>query len=156
MIDLTKLQNRYRVTFEESYQYAGELDRADPDFPLMYQIIAGKYGEIYAYDDTQLRVYVIGQNRHKEVSRLNGIQTLHDLDSEGVYLFKADNLELLDTIARILHARKKRHLSEKQKGQAVERLKKYRFKKQAQTTPKTTQSLPDSTPINACTGENKP
>ena len=131
MIDLTKTQIRYKVTFEEGYNYAGELDKTDPDFPLMYQTIAGKYGEIYTYDDTHLAVYVTGQFRHKELSRLEGIKTLHDLDGEGVYLFKADNLELLDTIAKLIHAHKKRHLSEKQKRQAVERLKEYRFKKQA-------------------------
>jgi hypothetical protein len=129
MIALTKLQSRYRVTFEESYNYAGVLDRADPDFPLMYQIIAGKHGEIYNYDDKHLAVYVTGQNRHKEVSRLDGIQTLHDCDGEGVYLFKANNIELLYTIASLIHAHKKRHLSEKQKASQVERLKEYRFKK---------------------------
>ena len=118
MIDLTKLQSCYKITFEESYNYAGELDRADANFPIM--------------------------------------EPLHNGDGEGVYLFNADNLELLDAIARIIHAHKKRRLSEKQKKQAVERLKAYRFKKQAQTTPKTTESLPDSMPINAGTGENKP
>ena len=152
MIDLNKLQSRYKVTLEESYSYAGELDRSDPDFPLMYQIIAGKYGEVYAYDDTHLAVYVTGQNRHKEVSRLDGIQTLHDCDGEGVYLFKADNPELLDAIAKIIHAHKKRRLSEKQKKQAVERLKEYRFKKQATVI----QNSLNFTQVNACPEDKKP
>ena len=129
MIDLTKLQSRYKVTFEESYKYAGELDRHDPDFPLMYQIIAGKYGELYAYDDTHLAVYVTGQNRHKEVSRLDGIQILHDCDGEGVYLFKTDNPELLDTIATFIHAHKKRRVSNKERERLKSLSKQHGFKK---------------------------
>ena len=151
MIDLAKLQSRYKVTFEESYNYAGELDRSDPDFPLMYQIIAGKHGEVYAYDDTRLAVYVRGQIRHKATSKLDGIKTLHNLDGEGVYLFKVDNLELLDTIAMLIHAHKKRHLSEKQKKEAVERLKAYRFKKQATGV----QDLLTFTQVNACPEDKK-
>jgi hypothetical protein len=152
MIDLTKLQNRYRVTFEESYYYAGTLDRADPDFPLMYQIIAGRYGEIYNYDDEHLAVYVIGEKRHKEVSRLDGIQLLNDCDGEGVYLFKVDNLELLYTIAEIIHAHKKRRLSEEQKTLQVKRLREYRVKKQIMDT----QISLKFTQVNACPENKKP
>ncbi|MGC8580007.1 MAG: hypothetical protein ACP5MB_08125 [bacterium] len=145
MIDLTKLQNRYRVSFEESYNYAGELDRADPGFPIMYQIIAGKFGEIYSYDDKHLAVYVIGQYRYKKISRLDGIKTLHDCDGEGVYLFKADNLELLDTLAKIIHARKKRQVSDKEKERLKSLSKQYGFKKQTTDA----QILLNFTSINA-------
>ncbi len=130
MFDLKNLQNRYKVTFDESYKYVGELDRSDPDFPLMYQVIAGKHGEIYAYDDTRLAVYGTGQNRHKEVSRLDSIETLHDGDGEGVYLFKADNLELLDAIAKITHAHKKRQVSIKERERLKSLSRQYGFKKQ--------------------------
>jgi len=127
MINLLKISDRYVVSFEESYNHAGELGKADPDFPLMYQVIEGKYGEIYAYDDEHLAVYVIGQNRHKKVSRLEGIQLLNDCEDEGVYLFRADNQDLFHTVANIIHAHKKRRLSEEQKALQVERLKEYRF-----------------------------
>ena len=130
MIDLSKLQNRYRVTFEESYNYSGEIDKADPDFPLMYQIITGKYGEIYSYDNGHLAVYVTGIKKTQRVSQFAGVKLHKDGDGETVYLFDADNLELLYTIASLIHAHKKRHLSEKQKTVQVERLKEYRFKKQ--------------------------
>jgi hypothetical protein len=152
MINLLKISDRYVVSFEESYNHAGELDKADPDFPLMYQVIEGKYGEIYAYDDEHLAVYVIGQNRHKKVSRLEGIQLLNDCEDEGVYLFRADNQDLLHTVANIIHAHKKRQVSEKERERLKSLSNQYGFKKQVMDI----QNLPDFTSINACPEEIKP
>jgi len=132
--------------------HAGELDKADPDFPLMYQIIAGKYGEIYNYDDKHLAVYVIGEKRHKEVSRLDGIQILHDCDGEGVYLFKADNQDLLYTLANVIHAHKKRQVSDKERERLKSLSSQYGFKKQDTGI----QTSLDFTSINACPEDKKP
>lgn len=147
MVDLTKLQSRYKVSYEESYKSAGELDRADTDFPLMYQIISGKYGEIYAYDNTRLAVYITGQNRHREVSRLDGVMALHSGDGEAVYLFKADNLDLLYTVCRFIHAHKKRRASDTEKKRLKQLSLRYGFKK-AQTTGSSVESKTVFTSVN--------
>ncbi len=128
MIDLTKLQNQYRVTHEESYKHAGVLDKSAPDFILMYQIIAGKYGEIYPHDDTTLAAYVLGNKRAKRVSRLEGVTAYIDRDGETVFLFKPDNITLLYHISRVIKARKKRKASDTER----ERLKHIGFQRQAE------------------------
>lgn len=148
MFDLKKLQNRYKVIFEESYQYAGELDRVDPDFPFMYQIIAGKHGEIYAYDNNNLAVYVRGSKRSRKTSSLDSVKLHWNGYGEAIYLFKADNLGLLNTIAKIIYAHKKRQVSAKER----DRLKTIGFRKQTIDP----QNSFNFTTINACTEGKKP
>ena len=154
MIDLTKIQSRYKVSFEESYQHTGELDKSDPDFPLYYQIIAGKYGEIYSYNATNLAIYIIGSKRSQQVSRLKDIKRFRDGDGEAVCLFKADNLDLLYTVCRFIHAHKKKRVSETEKQRLKQLSLRYGFKK-VQTTDRCIESKAVFTSVNESSQENK-
>ncbi len=131
MINLKQQTNKYRVTFEDSYYHAGLIDRADPDFPIYYQIIPGKFGEIYWHSDNRLAVQVNSGKLMSRVSKLKGVETFVEGDGEGIYLF---SLDMLDTIAEIIKARRRRQVSEKERERLAQIGFKLGWKKRATST----------------------
>lgn len=120
-----KHQDKYRVAFEDSYYHAGPIDRADSDFPIYYQVIPGKHGEVYWHSDNRFAVQLNSRKLMGRVKRLKGVEAFIEGDGEGVYLFP---LNMLDTIAEIIKARKRRQVTEKMREHLKKVGQKTRFK----------------------------
>ena len=128
MIDLKKIYGKkYRIFMDEAWAVEDSQSNPDKvkDKPWYYEI-RGKYGKIYLYStkDNILAVHINSNVISNKIERENtAILSLYMKTEEGsVFLFKPETLEF---VAKIIKARKKRQISEKQKAVLVERIANY-------------------------------
>lgn len=127
-MDLKKIYGeRYRVSIEASFgPEATEGKTADL---WRYYELRGRYGFVYAYGADRPAVTFtsnIVANRFQKPAW----KRIQDGDEERTFLIPKDDLnEVLEAIK----VRKRRHLSEKGRNEAIERLKAYAFRKAPQS-----------------------
>lgn len=110
---------RYRVTMD------GDYDKTE-EGRLWCQEIVGKYGKIYPYGENMLALSMDSTTMSKRVLALGdsvkikaGVICAH---SEFVLTFSPHQIH---DVAKLIRARKKRSLSDKNRKEAIERLKKF-------------------------------
>jgi hypothetical protein len=115
---------RFRLARDESNdaeRFKGE------ELPWLLQIPCQR-GHIYKHSDELLAVYVTTQPRAMKLEALEGV-IAHDAfaEGEGIYLFRP---ELIEKVAGIMKAKRKRRMSEEQRQRLIENTRRYRFQAQ--------------------------
>ena len=114
---------KYRVTYEESH-YAQYGPRAQTDDPWL-QIIPCRRGHIFPHGDNILAASTNnrGPTAHK-LAALDFTTISQDADDGVTLLFP---VEKFPEVAKLMHPKRRRQLTEKQRLAAAERLAKYAF-----------------------------
>ena len=119
MIDLKSLaSDRYRITLDES----SKDDTSHENRPWYYRIPC-KYGFISVYGADMLAAYARGRIMPGKLAAMDGTRIHQRGDDEIRVLFSPDRL---DAIADLLGARRRRHLSPKNRAEAIARLQRSR------------------------------
>lgn len=112
MINLKEAYGKqYKIFMDEAWEHLQV--KSEEDKPWYYEI-RGRYGLIYSYDDTTLAVMVTSSNIKEHMGRFfkGKIKVFWEGDGEGVFRFGP---ELIHKIAEMIRAKKKRHLTDRQK-----------------------------------------
>lgn len=116
MYNLKEMFPTLRVSFEPSVEIRGD--------PCMMEIVCRK-GIIYLHSESHLALECKTYTAKEILSKVKNIRTHQQGDSEWTLLFL---IEDFGKIAEVVKPRKKRILTDLQKTQAIERLKKWQYK----------------------------
>jgi hypothetical protein len=105
MIDLKALaEGKFRITLDES----AEVDPSREERPWYYRIPC-KFGHIGLWTKTELSACAVGRVMPGKLMAIPGVRVVQRGDHEVQVAFPPD---LLDEVATLLHARRKRRISD--------------------------------------------
>jgi hypothetical protein len=116
IFDLRKVENKYKVYKDKAKDLVSE----EKEKQLFKYELRGKYGEIYPYGyDESLAVYVNSPKIVSIIKKRFNLEILQKGDYETVFKFYSD---LLEKIADLIKAKKKRVISNEFKSKLLQRL----------------------------------
>jgi hypothetical protein len=116
MIDLKRrFGKKYRIFMDEAWKAEDSQSNPDKvkDKPWYYEI-RGKYGVIYLYGANKLAVRITGNRIKSRIkTEYRNILSLYlEAEDESIFLFNPENFEI---VAKLIKARRKRQISEKER-----------------------------------------
>ncbi len=116
MIDLKRrFGKKYRIFMDEAWKAEDSQSNPDKvkDKPWYYEI-RGKYGVIYLYGANKLAVRITGNRIKSRIkTEYRNILSLYlEAEDESIFLFNPETFEI---VAKLIKARKKRQISEKER-----------------------------------------
>lgn len=116
MIDLKRrFGKKYRIFMDEAWKAEDSQSNPDKvkDKPWYYEI-RGKYGVIYLNEANKLAVRITGNRIKSRIkTEYRNILSLYlEAEDESIFLFNPENFEI---VAKLIKARRKRQISEKER-----------------------------------------
>jgi len=116
IFDLRKVENKYKVYKDKAKDLVSE----EKEKQLFRYELRGKYGEIYPYGyDESLAVYVNSPKIASIIKKRFNLEILQKGDYETVFKFYPN---LLEEMAELIKAKKKRIISNEFKSKLLQRL----------------------------------